>query len=196
MKTSHLFSILIAFFLLISCAGEGDKKNIKKLADGVYQKEGWIYDMKELPSGKDVIPFYTVGTLSTNVLENYFTNPPAQMGVTLYFVLDKKGKNKSQITSAYLESTASDESLFKFPRCLSICPVNIEILNPNGSVEESKMTYSRPNVFRMDTEDLVLAQLANAEKKIRLRIPVSRNNQNTTFEWFDFDFTGFETTLD
>lgn len=196
MKTSHLFSILIAFFLLISCAGEGDKKNIKKLADGVYQKEGWIYDMKELPSGKDVIPFYTVGTLSTNVLENYFTNPPAQMGVTLYFVLDKKGKNKNQITSAYLESTASDESLFKFPRCLSICPVNIEILNPNGSVEESKMTYSRPNVFRMDTEDLVLAQLANAEKKIRLRIPVSRNNQNTTFEWFDFDFTGFETTLD
>lgn len=196
MKTSHLFSILIAFFLLISCAGEGDKKNIKKLADGVYQKEGWIYDMKELPSGKDVIPFYTVGTLSTNVLENYFTNPPAQMGVTLYFVLDKKGKNKNQITSAYLESTASDESLFKFPRCLSICPVNIEILNPDGSVEESKMTYSRPNVFRMDTEDLVLAQLANAEKKIRLRIPVSRNNQNTTFEWFDFDFTGFETTLD
>lgn len=196
MKTSHLFSILIAFFLLISCAGEGDKKNIKKLADGVYQKEGWIYDMKELPSGKDVIPFYTVGTLSTNVLENYFTNPPAQMGVTLYFVLDKKGKNKNQITSAYLESTASDESLFKFPRCLSICPVNIEILNPDGSVEESKLTYSRPNVFRMDTEDLVLAQLANAEKKIRLRIPVSRNNQNTTFEWFDFDFTGFETTLD
>lgn len=196
MKTSHLFSVLIAFFLLISCAGEGDKKNIKKLADGVYQKEGWIYDMKELPSGKDVIPFYTVGTLSTNVLENYFTNPPAQMGVTLYFVLDKKGKNKNQITSAYLESTASDESLFKFPRCLSICPVNIEILNPDGSVEESKMTYSRPNVFRMDTEDLVLAQLANAEKKIRLRIPVSRNNQNTTFEWFDFDFTGFETTLD
>ena len=95
MKTSHLFPILIAFFLLISCAGEGDKKNIKKLADGVYQKEGWIYDMKELPSGKDVIPFYTVGTLSTNVLENYFTNPPAQMGVTLYFVLDKKGKQKS-----------------------------------------------------------------------------------------------------
>ena len=48
------------------------------------------------------------------------------------------------------------------------------------------MTYSRPNVFRMDAEDLVLANLANAEKKIRLRIPVSRNNQNTTFEWFDF----------
>ena len=43
--------------------------------------------------------------------------------------------------------------------------VNIEILNPDGSVEESKMTYSRPNVFRMDAEDLVLAQLANAEKR-------------------------------
>lgn len=196
MKTTHLFPILFAFFLLISCAGEGDNKNFKKLGDGVYQYEGWIYDMKELPSGKDVIPFYTVGTLSTNVLENYFTNPPAQMGVTLYFVLDKKGKNKNQITSAYLESTATDENLFKFPRCLSVCPINIEILNPDGSVEESKMTYSRPNVFRMDAEDLVLANLANAEKKIRLRIPVSRNNQNTTFEWFDFDFKGFEPSLD
>ena len=53
------------------------------------------------------------------------------------------------------------------------------------------MTYSRPNVFRMDAEDLVLADLASAENKVRLRIPVSRNNQNTTFEWFDFDFAGF-----
>ena len=52
--------------------------------DGVYQR-GWICDMKELPSGKDVIPFYTVGTLSTNVLENYFTNPPAQMAPFILF---------------------------------------------------------------------------------------------------------------
>ena len=196
MKTSYFITLLSIVVVLSSCAGDSEKTNVKKLADGVYQKEGWIYDMKELPAGKEVIPFYTVGTLSTNVLENYFTNPPSQMGITLYFVLDKKGENKNKIVTAYLESTASDESLFKFPRCLSICPVNIEIMNQDGTVTESKMTYSRPNVFRMDAEDLVLAGLASAENKVRLRIPVSRNNQNTTFEWFDFDFAGFSPTLD
>ena len=70
-----------------SCAGDSEKA--QKISRWCLPKEGWIYDMKELPSGKDVIPFYTVGTLSTNVLENYFTNPPAN-GHYLYFVLDKE----------------------------------------------------------------------------------------------------------
>ena len=196
MKNSSLFSILISLLILVSCAGDGSKSNVKKLADGVYQKEGWIYDMKELPSGKNVIPFYTVGTLSTNVLTNSFTNPPAEMGITLYFMLDKAGENKNKIISAYLESTATDENLFKFPRCLSICPVTVEILNPDGSVSEIKTSYSRPNVFRMDIEDTVLNDLAANQSKVRMRIPVSRNNQNTTFEWFDFDFTGYTPELD
>ena len=196
MKQSYLVVLISVGVLLGSCAGNSEKPNTKKLADGVYQKEGWIYDMKELPSGKDVIPFYTVGTLSTNVLENYFTNPPSQMGITIYFVLDKKGENKNKVVSAYLESTASDESLFKFPRCLSICPINIEILNEDNTITESKMKYSRPNVFRMDVEDQVLVDLAKAQSKVRLRVPISRNNQNTTFEWFDFDFKGFSPTLD
>lgn len=196
MKNSSLFSILISLLILVSCAGDGSKSNVKKLADGVYQKEGWIYDMKELPSGKNVIPFYTVGTLSTNVLTNSFTNPPAEMGITLYFMLDKAGENKNKIISAYLESTATDENLFKFPRCLSICPVTVEILNPDGSVTEIKTSYSRPNVFRMDIEDTVLNDLAANQSKARIRIPVSRNNQNTTFEWFDFDFTGYTPELD
>ncbi len=196
MKNSSLFSILISFLILVSCAGDGSKANAKKLADGVYQKEGWIYDMKELPSGKNVIPFYTVGTLSTNVLTNSFTNPPSEMGITLYFMLDKAGDNKNKITSAYLESTATDENLFKFPRCLSICPVTVEILNPDGSATEIKTSYSRPNVFRMDIEDTVLNDLAANQSKVRMRIPVSRNNQNTTFEWFDFDFAGYTPELD
>ncbi len=196
MKNSSLFSILISFLILVSCAGDGSKANVKKLADGVYQKEGWIYDMKELPSGKNVIPFYTVGTLSTNVLTNSFTNPPSEMGITLYFMLDKAGDNKNKITSAYLESTATDENLFKFPRCLSICPVTVEILNPDGSATEIKTSYSRPNVFRMDIEDTVLNDLAANQSKVRMRIPVSRNNQNTTFEWFDFDFAGYTPELD
>lgn len=196
MKNSSLFSILISFLILVSCAGDGSKANVKKLADGVYQKEGWIYDMKELPSGKNVIPFYTVGTLSTNVLTNSFTNPPSEMGITLYFMLDKAGENKNKITSVYLESTATDERLFKFPRCLSICPVTVEILNPDGSITEIKTSYSRPNVFRMDIEDTVLNDLAANQSKVRMRIPVSRNNQNTTFEWFDFDFAGYTPELD
>jgi hypothetical protein len=196
MKNSSLFSILISLLILVSCAGDGLKSNVKKLADGVYQKEGWIYDMKELPSGKNVIPFYTVGTLSTNVLTNSFTNPPSEMGITLYFILDKAGENKNKIISAYLESTATDENLFKFPRCLSICPVTVEILNPDGSVTEIKTSYSRPNVFRMDIEDSVLNDLAANQSKVRMRIPVSRNNQNTTFEWFDFDFAGYTPELD
>ena len=196
MKNSSLFSILISLLILVSCAGDGLKSNVKKLADGVYQKEGWIYDMKELPSGKNVIPFYTVGTLSTNVLTNSFTNPPSEMGITLYFMLDKAGENKNKIISAYLESTATDENLFKFPRCLSICPVTVEILNPDGSVTEIKTSYSRPNVFRMDIEDSVLNDLAANQSKVRMRIPVSRNNQNTTFEWFDFDFAGYTSELD
>ena len=172
------------------------RKQAQKLADGVYQKEGWIYDMKELPSGKDVIPFYIVGTLSTNVLKTISLTLLHKWALPFILFWTKKGANKNKIVSAYLESTASDESLFKFPRCLSVCPVTIEIINEDGSVEESKMTYSRPNVFRMDAEDGVLTDLANAQKKVRLRIAVSRNNQNTTFEWFDFDFAGFKPTLD
>ena len=195
MKNVSVFSVLLSVFLFASCAGDGAKANLKKLADGVYQKEGWIYDMKELPSGKNVIPFYTIGTLSTNVLSNSFTNPPSEMGITLYFILDKAGENKNKIVSAYLESTATNESLFKFPRCLSVCPVTIEITNADGSVTETKTSYSRPNVFRMDIEDDVLNGLAANQAKVRMRIPVSRNNQNTTFEWFDFNFAGFTPEL-
>jgi len=195
MKNRKVFLVLTLVFFMASCAGEGTKAEIKKLAEGVYQKSGWIYDMKELPSGKHVSPFDTVGKLATNVLSNSFTNPPSEMGITLYFVLNKTGENKNKITSAYLESTASDEKLFKFPRCLSICPISLEIFNADGSVETAKTTYSRPNMFRMDIEDTVLNSLVENQSKLRMRIPVSRNNQNTTFEWFDFDLTGFTPEL-
>lgn len=195
MKYLKVFSAVVGFLILASCGGKGAKADVQQLADGVYQKKGWIYDMKELPSGKNVIPFYTVGKLSSNVLSNSFTNPPSEMGITLYFVLDKEGENKNRITSAYLESTASDENLFKFPRCLSVCPISLEIMNADGSIEEAKTSYSRPNVFRMDIEDDILNALAISQRKLRMRIPVSRNSQNTTFEWFDFDFEGFTPEL-
>ena len=183
--------MLSMLMLLASCAGDNSKGNVEKLAEGVFKKNGFIYDMKELPSGKNVIPFYTIGKLSSNVLSNSFTNPQSEMGITLYFSLDKKGDNKNEIISAYLESTATDESIFKFPRCLSVCPITIEVINVNGTTETIKTMYNRPNVFKMELEDLVLADLAKKQQKIRMRIAVSRNNQNTTFEWFNFDFTGF-----
>lgn len=186
-----LFSLLIG----TSCGNETSREKIEKLADGVYKKEGWIYDMKELPSGKNVIPFYTIGKLSVNTLSNYFTDPPAEMGITLYAILDKQGENKNQVTTIQLQSTASDENLFKFPRCLSVCPINVEIIQADGSKVEIKTTYSRPNVFQMELEDLELLSPLQAQSTIRMRIPISRNNENTTFEWFEFDFSGFNEKL-
>ena len=189
--------LLIAVVLLptVNCGSNTSSDKIEKLADGVFKKEGWIYDMKELPSGKNVIPFYTIGKLSSNTLLNYFTDPPSEMGITLYAILDKKGENKNKITAIHLESTASDENLFKFPRCLSVCPIIVEIIQANGTVVETKTTYSRPNVFKMELEDKVLREMLIANNSIRMRIPISRNNQNTTFEWFEFDFSGFTQKL-
>ena len=113
------FPILLYFFLISQAK---TCKNFKNWEMCINMKAGF---MARITSGT---LFLYSRNFVTNVLENYFTNPPAQMGVTLYFVLDKKGKNKNQIT-CHLESTATDENLFKFPRCLSVCPINIEILN-------------------------------------------------------------------
>ena len=96
---------------------------------------------------------------------------------------------------AYLESTSTDQTLFKFPRCLSVCPITIEVFEADGTTETLKTMYARPNVFKMELEDLVLADLAEQQQKIRMRIAISRNNQNTTFEWFDFDLSGFSKEL-
>lgn len=191
----NIFFTLSILVFMVSCGNNTSGEKVEKLADGVYKKEGWIYDMKELPSGKNVIPFYTVGKLSSNTLLNYFTDPPSEMGITLIATLDKQGENKNKITAIHLQSTASDENLFKFPRCLSVCPINVEIIQADGTVVETKTSYSRPNVFKMELEDLVLRDLLKANNAIRMRVPISRNNQNTTFEWFDFDFSGFTNKL-
>lgn len=195
MHIKNILLIAVVLLLTVNCGSNTSSDKIEKLADGVFKKEGWIYDMKELPSGKNVIPFYTIGKLSSNTLLNYFTDPPSEMGITLYAILDKKGENKNKITAIHLESTASDENLFKFPRCLSVCPIIVEIIQANGTVVETKTTYSRPNVFKMELEDKVLREMLIANNSIRMRIPISRNNQNTTFEWFEFDFSGFTQKL-
>lgn len=195
MKKSFTLLFLSIVLFSTSCANDSAKSNSKKLAEGVFQKNGFIYDMKELPSGKNVIPFYTIGKLSSNVLSNSFTNPATEMGISLYFSLNKQGENKNEIISAYLESTSTDQSLFKFPRCLSVCPITIEVFKEDGTTETLKTMYARPNVFRMELEDLVLADLAENQQKLRMRVAISRNNQNTTFEWFDFDLSGFSKEL-
>lgn len=194
MRIIRLFyPLLLVALFLFSCTE--DPAKTKKLSKGVYEQNGWIYDLKELPSGKNVIPFFTVAKLSSNSLSNSFTKPPSEMGVMIYFGLDKQGDNKNKITSIFLESTATDESLFKFPRCLSVCPVNVEVKTASGGYEKLRSTYSRLNVFKMQMEDLDLAGFAIGGNEIRIRIPVSMNNQNTTFEWFDFDLSDFNPIL-
>lgn len=185
---------LLLFFsslIFIQCSDAPSKEAIK-LGEGIYRKAGWIYDMKELPSGKNVIPFYTVAKLSDNVLINSATKPPTELGISVYFMLDKSGENKNKIVSGFFEASTNQEDLFKFPRCLSVCPMIVEVLNTEGSVTETFRTnYSRPNVFKMDLQDVNLADLAYNQKKFRIRVPISMNNQNTIFEWFTFDFSGF-----
>ena len=117
------------------------------------------------------------------------------MGITVNFKIGKSGSDKGNILGIYFESTATNENDFKFPRCLSVCPVNIEIINIDGGVATSKTTYSRSNVFQMQLEDEVLNALATEKKKIRVQIPVSIQNKNTTFEWFAIDLSGYNPVL-
>lgn len=194
MKLNQI-AILFLLFIAYSCADAKPAGEIEKLGEGIYKRSGWIYDMKELPSGKNVIPFYTVGKLSDNTLQNSATSPASEMGITLYFVVSKEGATKNEITSGYFESTSTDSNLFKFPRCLSVCPLVVEVIGVDGAVETLKSSYSRPNVFKMEMEDLKLSDLAKAQKKIRIRIPISINNQNTIFEWFLFDLKDFSVKL-
>lgn len=198
MKHIQFFLSFVVFLILVGCSGSTSSEKAKELAPGVYQQGNWIFDLKELPNGKDIIPFYTIGTLSTNVIRSVSNDGqqlPLEMGVSIYFKLGKKGDDKGKIIGGYLESTATNPDHFNFPRCLSICPVNVEIIDAQGGITTSKATYSRPNNFKMDMEDMVLADLVKGKQRIRLRIPVSINKQNTTFEWFEFDLTGFTSEL-
>lgn len=188
--------IVIALFLLISsCSGSGNGIKAKKIGDGVYEQGSWIFDLKQLPNGEDIAPYYTVGKLSSNVIFSTGTDGSViEMGVTFNFKIGKDGSDKGKIIGAYFESTSTNEDEFKFPRCLSICPVNIEILDSLGTVKTKSM-YSRNNVFQMQLEDDVINKLALEGKVIRVRIPVSARNQNTTFELFKMDLSDYTSEL-
>ena len=188
--------LVLILVLVSSCSGSKSSGKAQEIAQGVYEQAGWIFDMKQLPSGEDIVPYFVIGKLSTNTIKaNVQDGSIIEMGVTANFKIGKKGSDKGNIVGVYFESTAMNENEFKFPRCLSVCPVNIEIIDANGGITVSKATYSRSNVFQMQLEDDVLNTLALEMKKIRVRIPVSIQNKNTTFEWFAIDLSGYNPVL-
>ena len=187
----------MVFFLVASCSGINNSDiKANKIGDGVYEQAGWFFDLKQLPTGEDIVPYFTVGKLSVNTIKaKSLDGNPIEMGITINFKVGKSGSDKNEIMGVYIESSAVNESNFKFPRCLSVCPIRIEIQSETGGIEEIKSSYSRSNVFRMQLEDAVLNDLALKRNKIRIRIPVSVNSANTTFEWFELDLSYFTSSL-
>ena len=185
--------LLLTLITGTSCSGTNSSAvKAKKIGVGVYEQAGWFFDLKQLPTGEDIVPYYTVGKLSDNTISA--TNPDGssiEMGIAIYFKVGKKGAQDGEILGAYLESSALNENDFKFPRCLSVCPVNVEVTDELGTISQVKSSYSRSNVFQMQIEDAVISNLADQKKPIRIRIPVSVQNKNTTFEWFNFDLSTY-----
>jgi len=191
-----IMPLVLILVLVSSCSGSKSSGKAQEIAQGVYEQAGWIFDMKQLPSGEDIVPYFILGKPSTNTIkESVEGGSVIEMGITVNFKIGKSGSDKGNILGIYFESTATNENDFKFPRCLSVCPVNIEIINIDGGVATSKTTYSRSNVFQMQLEDEVLNALATEKKKIRVQIPVSIQNKNTTFEWFAIDLSGYNPVL-
>ena len=195
MIMKNTLPIIVLFLLISSCSGSGNEIKAKKIGDGVYEQGNWIFDLKQLPNGEDIAPYYTVGKLSSNAISSTGSDGSViEMGVTFNFKIGKDGSDEGKIIGAYFESTSTNEDEFKFPRCLSICPINIEILDSPGTIQ-TKAMYSRNNVFQMQLEDDVINKLALERKVIRVRIPISARKQNTTFEWFSMDMSDYTSEL-
>ena len=191
-----IIPLVLILVLVFSCSGTNSNGKAQEIAQGVYEQAGWIFDMKQLPTGEDIVPYFILGKPSTNTIKASVQDGSViEMGVTVNFKIGKSGSDKGNIVGIYFESTATNENDFKFPRCLSVCPVDVEIIDVDGGVATSKTTYSRSNVFQMQLEDDVLNALAIEKKKIRVQIPVSIQNKNTTFEWFAIDLSGYNPVL-
>ena len=54
----NLLTIII-LISMVSCAGDKTGSKAVKIAPGVYDQAGWIFDMKQLPSGEDIVPYFT-----------------------------------------------------------------------------------------------------------------------------------------
>lgn len=187
---------LLGFCLFFSCINyESDKIEI---SDGVYLKNDWIYDLKKSDNSDFEIPFYTIGKISStkfNAISIKNSKEEVAHSIGIYFKYEKKGEDKDEIIGVFLQNTSMDSMEFKFPNCLNICPIKIQI-DENDEFLELKGSYSTSNSFVMELKDEVLIDLLKEKKKIRVRIPISINNKNTVFEFFEFDFSDYSGGID
>ncbi len=190
MEKKLLILLFIGVAFCYSCSSSTSTK-AKEISEGVYRQSDWVFDLKKL-DGKDIVPYYTVSKSSDNAITT--EGSKLQSRVKISFKINKGSEAKGEILGIYFESTVKDENKFKFPRCLSVCPVNIEILSEAG-ITRSKSFYNRNNVFQMQMVDEVIKEFVLSRKNIRVRIPVSIDNQNTTFKWFEFDLSNYTSKL-
>ena len=92
--------LLLTLITGTSCSGTNSSAvKAKKIGVGVYEQAGWFFDLKQLPTGDDIVHYYTVGKLSDNTISA--TNPDGssiEMGIAIYFKVGKKlSKNISSI---------------------------------------------------------------------------------------------------
>lgn len=124
-----IMPLVLILVLVSSCSGSKSSGKAQEIAQGVYEQAGWIFDMKQLPTGEDIVPYFVLGKLSTNTLKvNVQDGSIIEMGVTANFKIGKKGSDKGNIVGVYFESTATNENDFKFPRCLSIVLLTLKSL--------------------------------------------------------------------
>ena len=175
----NIFLFYVSFFLF-SCTND----SVKKISEDVYLINDWVYDLKK---SSEKIDFYTVGKFSNTKVINY-EDDKSEYSLILKFKFLKKDKNT--IIGSIIQNTSKDEKKFKFPRCLNICPIEVEYTeSPN---KKTKSTYSLSNYSTMNLEDNVLIDAFRNKRKIRIRIPIAINNNNTEFRFFDFDFNDFQ----
>jgi len=188
---------LISLFLFISCSNFNSSNKTVQISDGVYLQNDWIYDLKKTKKSSSEISFYTIGKASSTKFKanSYFDGEvQVEHGVIIHFKYEKTGEFKNQFIGAYIQSSSSNIDEFKFPACLNVCPIKIEF-DQNEKLIELKSSYSVNNSFTMELKDDVLYDLLEKRKFFRMRIPISINNMNTVFEFFEFDFSDFSKKL-
>ncbi len=174
------FFLLYILFFLSSCSND----SVKKISEDVYIINDWVYDLKK--SSKK-IDFYTVGKFSNSKVINY-QDDESEYSLILKFKFLKE--NKNSIIGSVIQNTSKDEKKFKFPRCLNICPIEVEYAK--SPYKKIKSSYSLSNYSTMNLEDDIIIDAFKNKRKIRIRIPISINNNNTEFRFFDFDFNDFQ----
>ncbi len=181
-------------FLFCSCSNIGSSNKAEKVSEDVFIQNGWIYDLKNSSSKID---FYTIAKTSSTLVSSISEEDKDKLienSIIIHFKLDKEGKYKNQIRGAFIQNTSKNVNELRFPRCLNICPLTIANVDSNAN-DTYKSSYSISNSFTMELNDNVLFDAVLNQKKIKIRIPISINNKNTEFKFFEFDFIGYTTNL-